>query len=220
MWYQTDLEAQDPSAQDGSEAQAPNATLEDGHENPWLDDETIIQTLGGDRRMVSYDGWRLWAKDVPAQSATYLDVADLNLTDGERVTGVRFEYGCIDAGFGTGSTSWDRPGLKDEDDACDHDRDGAPRSKGAIFHMRAAAPAEEVVRLENTATVDLVRNGGGNGLVAHDDDRVAQEIPPAPKDRPASIPQTSGGALVPTLLVFSTAVAFMAHIARRTSAWR
>ena len=62
VWYQTNLSSREPTETDEGAAPFPNATLDDGHENPWLDDESVIQTLGEDRRIVSYDGWRLWAK--------------------------------------------------------------------------------------------------------------------------------------------------------------
>lgn len=220
VWYQTNLSSREPAASDKGDAPSPNATLHDGHENPWLNDESVIQTLGEDRRIVSYDGWRLWAKDMPAGSATHLNVSDLHLVDGERITGVRFEYGCVDAGFGTQSASWDRPNLKDEGDECILNHDGTPHSKGAIFHMCATSPSKQAVLLENTVMVDLARNGGGRGLVAHDTDRVAQQIPPKPEDRPTILPQTSSMPLAPTLLVFSSIIGGIVVLMRRASTRR
>ena len=155
-----------------------------------------------------------------AGSATHLNVSDLRLVDGERITGVRFEYGCVDAGFGTQFASWDRPDLKDEGDECILNHDGTPHSKGAIFHMCATSPSKQAVLLENTVMVDLARNGGGRGLVAHDTDRVAQQIPPKPEDRPTILPQTSSMPLAPTLLVFSSIIGGIVVLMRRASTRR
>lgn len=111
VWYRTDKTPDDYIDESGA-----NATLSDGHENPWLSDEATASTLGEDGRAVDFTGWKLWRADVPTTEATELAVADLGLEEGEHVTAIRFEYGRVEQGFTTRDGGWDREGIKDVHD--------------------------------------------------------------------------------------------------------
>ena len=169
VWYRTNLTPSDHVDESGA-----NATLDDGHGNPWLaEDPNGI--LGDDGRAVDYAGWRLWESGVDATRATDLDASDLGLGDGEVVTAVRFEYGCVDAGFTTREDGWDREGIKDaHDDVADAEPANGDSPSAAILHMRVTDSYAEGALLENETRVDLCRNGGGDGLEGHDSDRVEQ----------------------------------------------
>lgn len=184
VWYKTDKTPEDYVDESGA-----NATLSDGHENPWLSDEATAPTLGEDGRAVDFTGWKLWRADVPTTEATELSVADLGLEDDEHVTAVRFEYGRVEAGFTTRDGGWDRDGIKDAHDDIASAEDTAkengfhPDSSGdgpetayapAIFHMKATDGYTAGRALDNYARVDLFRNGGGDGLEGHDEDQVTQ----------------------------------------------
>lgn len=181
VWYKTDKTPEDYVDESGA-----NATLSDGHENPWLSDEATAPTLGEDGRAVDFTGWKLWRADVPTTEATELSVADLGLEDDEHVTAVRFEYGRVEAGFTTRDGGWDRDGIKDAHDDIASAEDTAkengfhPDSSGdgpetayapAIFHMKATDGYTAGRALDNYARVDLFRNGGGDGLEGHDEDQ-------------------------------------------------
>lgn len=111
VWYRTDKTPDDYIDESGA-----NATLSDGHENPWLSDEATAPTLGEDGRAVDFTGWKLWRADVPTTVAAELAVADLGLEEGEHVTAIRFEYGRVEQGFTTRDGGWDRDGIKDAHD--------------------------------------------------------------------------------------------------------
>lgn len=178
VWYTTDKA--DASFTDTSGA---NATASDGHENPWVNGE----------RQLDYSGWVLWKADVPATEAQTLSVSDLGLPDGTRITGLRFEYGRVEAGFTSRLENWERDDLKDphddEDDiALTHPETFTVESSvgesvpvatplsyaPAVLHMRATDRYVAGIKLENNARVDLYRNGGGDKLEDHDEDRVEQ----------------------------------------------
>ena len=187
VWYQTNLT--DPGLIDESGA---NATLSDGHENPWLE---------GDGRQLDYAGWRLWRADVPADEAVELPVSELALAEGELVTGVRLEYGRVEAGFATRTDAWDRDDLKDAHDdvddlAASHDDGLSP----AILRMRVTEAYVEGSSLENGAHVDLYRNGGGEKLEAHDEDAVTQ-TPRTTPEAPGGLPGTGEDVLPAALVV-------------------
>lgn len=184
VWYRTDKTPDDHVDESGA-----NATLTDGHENPWLSDEATAPTLGEDGRAVDFTGWKLWRADVPTTEAAELAVADLGLEEGEHVTAIRFEYGRVEAGFTTRDGGWDRDGIKDAHDDIASAEDTAkengfhPDSSGdgpetayapAIFHMKATDGYTAGRALDNYARVDLFRNGGGDGLEGHDEDQVTQ----------------------------------------------
>lgn len=192
VWYQTNLT--DPAHVDESGA---NATRSDGHDNPWLE---------GEGRQLGYEGWRLWRADVPADEAVELAVSELGLGDGEVVTGIRLEYGRVEAGFTTRTEDWDRDDLKDAHD----DLDDLAASHGdglspAIVRMRATESYVEGTSLDNAARVDLFRNGGGEGLEARDEDAVTQTAAAAPES-PEGLPGTGEDAFPAALVVLLGAV--------------
>lgn len=195
VWYQTDQTPQDHIDPSGA-----NATRSDGHVNPWLDDETTAALLGDDARALDYTGWRLWAGDVPTNEARELAVADLGLSEGEHVTAVRIEFGRVEEGFTSRSDEWDRELIDDEHD----DLAGWEKSEGGaplVLHMRATDTYRPGTVLENSAQVDLYRNGGNTAdfeeLEDHDGDRVAQQ----PRGGLSLLPQTGLSSPVPALLV-------------------
>lgn len=112
VWYTTNVSEQS----EGEVGNDANATLHDGHVNPWLHDKATSSSLGEDGRALSYDGWRLWQAGLPADESTRLAVSDLNLADGEHVTAVRFEFGCVQSDFTTRADEWDRDDLKSPHD--------------------------------------------------------------------------------------------------------
>lgn len=171
MWYRTS-----PAGTSDTVKQV-NATLDDGHRNPWLETEEVTKLLGGDARLVDYDGWHLWKTDVPTDKSVTLDTKEIDLTDDAVITGIRFEYGAVAADFTTRSEagSWTRDDLKDEHDDLD-DAKAALNSdaRGAVVRMQATSSYTPQTALANSARVDLCRNGGGDKLEAHDEDRVIQ----------------------------------------------
>lgn len=198
VWYRTDKTPDDYIDESGA-----NATLSDGHENPWLSDEATASTLGEDGRAVDFAGWRLWRADVPTTEAAELAVADLGLEEGEHVTAIRFEYGRVEQGFTTRDGGWDREGIKDvhddiasaEDTAAENGSDTDDSGTGtgtayapAIVRMKATDGYTAGTSLDNYARVDLTRNGGGDGLEDHDEDQVTQTakavtVPPTNLDQ-------------------------------------
>ena len=172
VWYRTNQTPADYVDPSGA-----NATLGDGHENPWLAHETTAKRLGDDGRALDYTGWRLWTANVSATEPTELAVADLDLAEGEFVTAVRLEYGRVEQGFSSRSNGWDRELLKDAHDdiesiaAAD---DAAP----LVVHMQATDAYRADTTLENNAAVSLFRNGGNveehERLEDQDHDRVEQ----------------------------------------------
>lgn len=195
VWYQTNLTPADHVDESGA-----NATLEDGHANPWLASEENAERLGDDGRALSYEGWQLWAQGVSATEATDLSVSDLDLAAGEKVVAVRLEYGRVEPGFTTRTEGWDREGLKDvRDNVSDvtaHEGDlteaGQERAP-LMLHMRLTDAYEPGTRLDNQARVDLYRNGGEyEGLEGHDEDRVEQgrEETPLAKTGDIALPVT------------------------------
>lgn len=200
VWFRTDSQKTDGS----DELPTANATRDDGHENPWLDDESTAAALGDDGRAVDYNGWRLWREGIPADEATELSVAGLSLDEGERVIAIRLEYGRVNEGFTTRIDDWDRDDIKHEhDDVADAD---SGERKGnlapAVIHMRVTEQYVAGTELENTAHVDLYRNGGGDDLEDHDDDRVIQ----VPKDIPLPLPQTGALPVAGILALASAAI--------------
>ena len=121
VWYRTN---KTPSGYTGDIDKA-NATVDDGHENPWITGDTrgedsLKNDPDGDGRVIDYTGWRLWAKDASTTTASKLNVADLKLDSDEYVTAFRFEYGRVEKGFTTRTSAWDRDELKDEHDDLDN----------------------------------------------------------------------------------------------------
>lgn len=182
VWYRTSL------AGTGDTDKQVNATLDDDHCNPWLETDEATKLLGDDARLVDYDGWHLWKADIPTAESVTLETKDLDLADGTNITGIRFEYGVVSADFTTRSDadSWTRDDLKDEhDDLDDAKAVLSPDARGAVVHMQATSSYTPQAALINSARVDLCRNGGGDKLEAHDEDRVIQRCA-LPQDLPAT----------------------------------
>lgn len=207
VWYRTSPAGTSDS---GKEA---NATLDDGHRNPWLETEEVTKLLGDDVRLVDYDGWHLWKADIPTDKSVTLDTKEIDLTDDVVITGIRFEYGAVAADFTTRSEagSWTRDDLKDEHD----DLDDAKASlnsdaRGAVVHMQATSSYTPQTALVNSARVDLCRNAGGDKLEAHDEDRVIQRCA-----RPQNLPATGSvavAACITALLTSGTAAIWFARL--------
>lgn len=207
VWYRTSPAGTSDS---GKEA---NATLDNGHHNPWLETEEVTKLLGDDVRLVDYDGWHLWKADIPTDKSVTLDTKEIDLTDDVVITGIRFEYGAVAADFTTRSEagSWTRDDLKDEHDDLD-DAKAALNSdaRGAVVHMQATSSYTPQTALVNSARVDLCRNGGGDKLEAHDEDRVIQRCA-----RPQNLPATGSvavAACITALLTSGTAAIWFARL--------
>lgn len=212
VWYKTE------PIGETVEHTAANATTDDGHVNPWLDDSTVLNGLGDDRRALDYSDWRLWAKGIDSTVATHLSVSDLGLEPGLTVSAIRLEYGRVDADFTTREGGWDREDLKHPHDDAEHleegqgdtaqgERDLAP----ALLHMRLTDRYRDGTPLENSARLDMFRNGGGQGLEDHDSDNVVQ----TPKTAYGILDQTGVKPLI-IALVTGAAVAGALAIA----AWK
>ena len=182
VWYRTS-----PVGYIDTSEQA-NATLSDGHDNPWLKTDEVKKLLGDDLRMVDYGDWHLWKADIPTTESVTLEAKELALLDDTAVTGIRLEYGAVSADFTTrgAAESWTREDLKDEHDDLD-DVSAVLDSDihGAVIHMQAASSYTPQTALANSARVDLCRNGGGSNLESHDEDRVIQRCT-MPQDLPAT----------------------------------
>lgn len=205
VWYRT-KNAGAPTTSDA------NATRDDGHTNPWLDQPEVVEALGTDGRSLSYDGWTLWAQGVRADAPTELAVDALKLKAGEQIVAIRMEYGRVDDGFTTRSDGWNRSHIKDRHDDCgaipadDEDDADAP----AILTMRLTNAYQEGTHLENEASVHLYRNGGGEQLEDHDSDHVTQ----TPKHEGPELANT-GFPLTPALIVGGLACLCMVTLATR-----
>lgn len=143
VWYRTDKTPADHNDDSGA-----NATLSDGHENPWLSDPSNTEALGDDGRRVDYSGWRLWRRDVPTTEAEKLEVSELELEEGEVVTAVRLEYGRVEKGFTSRAGEWDRDDLKDP-----HDDLGTIGATHADDAMKA--PGRATITLEDGSKVSM-----------------------------------------------------------------
>ena len=178
IWYTTS--AMEASKNTEHAEGGANATLDDGHANPWLSDPLITELVGDDGRAADYTNWMLWERGVDATEPHLMDVRDLNLEKDEHVTGIRLEFGRVDKGFTTGGTDWNRKGMKDL-----HDNylgsDETQRVGSALLHMRATDQYDANSRMSNGAYVEANRNGGGNeNLHGEDVDQVEQQA----KDKP------------------------------------
>lgn len=111
VWYRTNKTPADHHDESGA-----NATLSDGHDNPWLAYPSNSEALGDDGRRIDYAGWRLWKQDVSTAAVEKLAVSDLGLEEGEVVTAIRLEYGRVEKDFTSRASEWDRDDLKDPHD--------------------------------------------------------------------------------------------------------
>lgn len=171
VWYRTNLTPADYSDPSGA-----NATLNDGHDNPWLHDASTQTTLGDDGRAVSYTGWKLWQEGISTAERTRLNVSDLHLKEGETIVAVRFEYGRVEAGFTTRPGVWDREDLKDEHDDVD---DIAATHAGRTFmdqNTRSVTRSDGSVIEMTQRELDLHADGAGY-LIDPDGDGVPEFIP-------------------------------------------
>ena len=207
VWYRTS-----PAGTSDTGRQV-NATLDDGHHNPWLETEEVAKLLGDDVRLVDYDGWHLWKADIPTDKSVTLDTKEIDLTDDAVITGIRFEYGAVAADFTIRSEadSWTRDDLKDEhDDLDDAKATLNSDARGAVVHMQATSSYTPQTALANSARVDLCRNGGGDKLEAHDEDRVIQRCA-LPQNLPATGSATVA-ACITALLTSGTAAIWFARL--------
>ncbi len=221
VWYRTNL---DPG--DGAGGSAANATLEDGHVNPWLHAPAVMDGIGKDGRAIDYEGWRLWEKDVPATESTFLPVSELSLESGETITGIRLEYGCVSKDFASRPGQWDNPDIKHRHDdwspiPITHGpiSDAAGGTVGAyastLIHMRALPSYAGGSSIDNHANVSLYRNGGGKDLEAHDEDAVHQEAADVPSGPIINLDQTGAAPLLRT-----AAAIFVAGIVTAGYVWQ
>lgn len=163
IWYQL---SNDDDYLNESDA---NQTLEDGHENPWLE---------GEGREFDYSHWRLWERNVDATQANVLNVRDLDLEEGQRICALRFEFGRVEDSFTTRTDEWERSGPKSEDDSYDKDSEKMETDdlSPAIIQLSTTKRWGGGSTLLNSAVIDLYRNGGGSDLEDHDEDKVKQVI--------------------------------------------
>ena len=197
VWYRTSPELE----QDCDEQT--NATLSDGHENPWLETDEVKNLLGEDARLVDYSGWHLWKSDISTSESITLAVKDLNLPKDTQVTGLRIEYGSVSADFTTRSdaSTWSREDLKDEhDDLDDAEASLDPQTHGALVRMAATTSYVPEKAIANGARVDLCRNGGGSKLESHDEDHVIQRCM-----LPQDLPSTGSAPLAALMTALMTA---------------
>ena len=197
IWYRTS-----PELEQDCDEQI-NATLSDGHENPWLETDEVKNLLGEDARLVDYDGWHLWKSNISTSESITLTVKDLNLPKDTQVTGLRIEYGSVSADFTTRSdaSTWSREDLKDEhDDLDDAEASLDPQTHGALVHMAATTSYVAEKAIANGSRVDLCRNGGGSKLEAHDEDHVIQRCM-----LPQNLPSTGSAPLAALMTALMTA---------------
>ncbi len=197
IWYRTSPELE----QDCDEQT--NATLSDGHENPWLETDEVKNLLGEDTRLVDYDGWHLWKSNISTSESITLAVKDLDLPKDTQVTGLRIEYGSASADFTTRSdaSTWSRDDLKDEHDDLDDAKASLdPQTHGALVRMAATTSYVPEKAIANGARVDLCRNGGGSKLESHDEDHVIQRCM-----LPQDLPSTGSAPLAALMTALMTA---------------
>lgn len=197
IWYRTS-----PELEQDCDEQI-NATLSDGHENPWLETDEVKNLLGEDTRLVDYDGWHLWKSNISTSESITLAVKDLNLPKDTQVTGLRIEYGSVSADFTTRSdaSTWSREDLKDEhDDLDDAEASLDPQTHGALVRMAATTSYVPEKAIANGARVDLCRNGGGSKLESHDEDHVIQRCM-----LPQDLPSTGSAPLAALMTALMTA---------------
>lgn len=161
---------------------AANATCNDSYINPWLSSDITAARLGDDGRVIDYQGWHLWKAGLSTTEPTKLNVSDLNLAENEVICAIRLEYGRVAPSFTTRTHNWNRDDLKHlHDDLNPHeleDTDTSPSEnindthttdaqqnaseQGAplIIEAQVLPTYEPSTMLENSATLELYRNGG------------------------------------------------------------
>lgn len=226
VWYRTNL-----NREDDAEEKNANATLTDGHVNPWLDDAAVANIVGADGRVKDYGGWRLWKEGVSATESTFLSVSDLPLESGEAITDIRLEYGCVNKDFTSRPSQWDGADIKHPHDDWNpvppihgkkQNADGESTDAYAptLIHMRALPAYTGGSSIDNRAHVSLYRNGGGEGLEAHDSDAVHQEAAKVQAHPIISLDQTGAAPLLRTAVGLSIASIVAAGYAWQRKRWR
>ncbi len=223
VWYRTasietatkpEEDARDKPRLDAGEppSTTANATLSDGHQNPWLTDPSNEDVLGDDGRALDYTGWHLWAEGVDTTTATELNVQDLELPDGERVVAIRLEYGRVDAGFTSRLDSWDRDDLHDEHDDLDDiaaAHAGEELAEDAVYaplvlRMKVTEAYTGDAELTNAARVDLYRNGGTRATTGQLEDHDVDAVVQVPRTFAEKLAQTGVAMVTPPFI--STAI--------------
>ena len=207
VWYRTS------PAGDTDTGEQVNATLSDGHDNPWLETDEVKKLLGDDLRIVDYGDWHLWKADIPTTKSVTLEAKELAFLGGTTIIGIRLEYGAVSADFTTrgAADSWNRKDLKDEhDDLNDASAVLDSDIHGAAIHMQAASSYTPQTALANSARVDLCRNGGGSNLESHDEDRIIQRCA-RPQDLPATGPLPIAACLT-AFMTSGAAAIWFAHL--------
>ncbi len=226
VWYRTNLDRED----DAEEKNA-NATLADGHVNPWLGDVAVADIVGADGRVMDYKGWRLWKEGVSATESTFLPVSDLSLESGEAITDIRLEYGCVNKDFTSRPSQWDDADIKHPHDdwnpvppthgkTQDADGESADTHAPTLIHMRALPAYTGGSSIDNRAHISLYRNGGGEGLEAHDSDVVHQEAAKAQTRPIISLDQTGAAPSLRTAVGLSIASIVAAGYAWQRKRWQ
>lgn len=117
IWYQTNLA---------------DSTVLYNTANASLTNPANPNTLHG-ARATDYHGWNLWKEEVSSTQRQMLTVDDLGLADGEYLTAIRLEYGCVERGFKAGEPY----------DAADNPQDPWYMEKGASTNTSALIYAVE-----------------------------------------------------------------------------
>jgi len=102
VWYKTNKTPEDYT----EDADNYNA-CSTNPENPWNTEN---------KRVESYEGWKLWKSDVSTLKSITLKVSNLKLDEDEYITDIAFEHGRVEKGFTTRTSDWKRKDLKSEDD--------------------------------------------------------------------------------------------------------
>ena len=85
LWYQTNLSNESTT-----------------HANSSASDNNPYNPANPNNEMrFSNVGWQLWLEGADTSSRHHLKVSDLNLADGEYITGLKLEYGRVEKGFGS-----------------------------------------------------------------------------------------------------------------------
>lgn len=222
----------DNTETNGQQTSSPNASAS----NPFNANNPANQ------RIHDFSGWRLWKEGVSTLESQELTVADLHLEQGEYVTGVAFEHGRVEEGFGTNApdaAQWERPERYHEADLADSnnlaeghatfnlaqatgpthtEEDAETAYAPAVLHMQATDEtlAKDGEKLWNTAVIDTHRD-----LELHDKDRdsVVQSTTvteTVAKAVAAKLPKTNDVAiLAPWLALLAVATALAATLLPR-----
>lgn len=182
VWYKTNK-----TPEDYKEDAVKYNACSTNPENPWNENN---------ERITDYTGWKIWKADVSTLKSQVLDVSDLKLADGEYITGIAFEHGCVEKGFATRTSQWDRSDLKSTDDTLTaimqkHSEsfdlntakgitkaDGKINYEPAVFFMKVVNKdaARSLKEFWNSAQINIYRNLDQHpDLEDHDNDKVVQK---------------------------------------------